>query len=467
MIKTKTILFSLLLTVFLYPNLKAQQVYDITVKDAVEIAFKNVADIKNAKLDYQFSLARNKEITGMALPQVTGSLQANHYLSLPQIQFPDGTEKAVYDVLRDNGVKDGSGNPITKTGEFSYRNFSFLTPWNINGGISVQQLLFEPQVFVGLLARKELMNNSAIQIDVTEEKVKESVYKNYYAVLIAEKQLVFLKESIKRLEKLSSDMKEMYKNGFVEKLDIDKTTVSLTNTKTIENQLQNGIKIGYAVLKMSLGLSQADSLVLKDILTPEQIKSEAFDESFTFENRDEVRLLNSAMKLQNYDVRRYKVSYAPTLSAFYNLQRNGQRRAGSGGTDKPWFWYTQSLVGLSVNMPIFDGLQKRNKMKQAQFNLEKTENSLQQLKNGIELEKTVAKNNLINAILNMNSQEKNIQLAESVYNTVKKKYEQGVGSSFEVLQADSEMQQAQSNYFKALYDAIIAKISYQKALGKL
>jgi len=252
--------------------LKAQQIYEITVKDAVEIAFKNVNDLKNARLDYRISEARNKEIIGMALPQISGTLSGNHYLSLPQIQFPDGSEKSIYDVLRSNGVRDGSGNPITKEGEFTYRNFSFLTPWNLNGGISVQQLLFEPQVFVGLQARKALLESSGLQIKVAEDKVREEVYKSYYAVLITQKQLGFLQESIKRLEKLSSDMNEMYKNGFVEKLDIDKTTVSLNNTSSMESQLKNGILISYAVLKMNLGLSQSDSLILKDQLNSEMIK---------------------------------------------------------------------------------------------------------------------------------------------------------------------------------------------------
>jgi outer membrane protein TolC len=137
------------------------------------------------------------------------------------------------------------------------------------------------------------------------------------------------------------------------------------------------------------------------------------------------------------------------------------------GNQKPWFWYSTSIVGLSVNVPIFDGFQKKHKIRQAQFTQEKTINTLDQAKKGIDLEQTVAKNSLTNAVLNMDSQEENMQLAERVFNTVKKKYEQGVGSSFEVLQADTELQQAQSNYFKALYDAIVAKISYQKALGKL
>ncbi|HLF46777.1 MAG TPA: TolC family protein [Chitinophagaceae bacterium] len=466
-IKTKTSHFFSALMFLLAGQLNAQQVYEITVKDAVDIAFKNVTDLKNARLDYKIAEARNKEIVGLALPQVNGSFQGNHYLSLPQIQFPDGTEKTIYDVLKENGVRDGSGNPITKVVDISFRNFSFFTPWNVNAGVSVQQLLFEPQVFVGLEARKELLTNGNLQIKVAEDRVKEAVHKSYYAVLIAKKQLGFIQESIKRLEKLSSDMNEMYKNGFVEKLDIDKTTVSLNNTRTIEQQLKNGIVMGYAVLKMNLGLSQTDSLILKDELTAEQVKEGALENEFNYESRNEVKLINSAVKLQGYDIRRYKLSYAPTVAAFYNFQRTGQRSAETMGNQKPWFWYSTSLAGLSVNLPIFDGMQKKNKIRQSRFTLEKVENTLDQVKKGIDLERTVAKNSLSSAILNMDAQEKNMELAEKVYNTVKKKYEQGVGSSFEVLQADTEMQQAQSNYFKALYDAIVAKINYQKASGKL
>jgi len=464
---TKTILIAFVLLNLIQINTWAQQVYGITAKDAVDIAFKNVNDLKNAKLDYKIAEARNKEITGLALPQVSGSLQGNHYLSLPIIQFPDATESFIYQVLKDNGVKDGSGNPINKTVDPTVRNVSFFTPWNVNAGLAVNQLLFEPQVFVGLQARKELLINSGLQVKVAEDKVREMVYKSYYAVLISQKQMTFVQESIKRLEKLASDQNEMFKNGFVERLDIDKTTVTLNNTKTAETQLRNAIIIGLAVLKMNLGLPQSDSLALKDTLTSDYIKENILDDSFKYEDRNEVKLLNSAVKLQGFDARRYKLSYYPTVSAFYNFQKTGQRRNDENGNSTPWFWYNTNLIGLSVNIPIFDGFQKKYKIQQSKFTLEKVQNTLDQTIKGIDLEKTIAKNTLTNAILTMDVQEKNMQLAERVYTTVKKKYEQGVGSSFEILQADSDFQQAQSNYFRALYDAIIAKISYQRALGKL
>ncbi|HEY5967926.1 MAG TPA: TolC family protein [Chitinophagaceae bacterium] len=470
---TKTMLITLILVNLFQVNINAQQpqqqpqVYQITAKDAIDIAFKNLADLKNARLDYKMAEARNKEFTGLALPQITGSAQGNHYLTLPLIQFPDGSEIQIYDVLKQEGVKDGSGNPITKTGEFNYRNFSFITPWNVNAGISVNQLLFEPQVFVGLQARDELLVNSDLQLKVTEEKVKETVYRNYYGVLIAQKQLGYVVESIKRLEKLVHDQNEMFKNGFVERLDIDKTTVNLNNTKTSEIQLRTAVNNGVALLKMNLGLIQADSLILKDTLSSDGIRQGILEDDFSFENRNEVKLLNSAIKLQNYDMRRHKLSYFPTVSAFYNFQENGQRQGGDAGGSQPWFWYNTNLVGINVSVPIFDGFQKKNRIRQSKFTLEKTQNTLDMTIKAIDMEKTVARNTLINAIVAMDAQEKNMELAVKVYNSVKTKYEQGVGSSFESLQADTDLQQAQSNYFRAMYEAALAKINYLKALGRL
>lgn len=459
------------ITVYLFVTaiINAQQTYTISVKDAVDIAFKNVADLKNAHLDYQIAEARNKEVTGMAYPQLSASAQGNHYLSLPQILFPDGTEKTIYDVLSREGIKDGNGQPVNPdNAKFNVLSVSFFAPWNVNAGISLQQLLFEPQVFVGLQARKALLQSSDLQIKVTEDNVREAVYKNYYAVLIAEKQLWYVQQSIKRLEKLASDMNVMYKNGFVERLDIDKTTVTLNNTKAAENQLKNGVAIGYAILKLTMGLSQADSLFLKDSLTSQQVKEDILDENFSYEDRNEIKLLNKAKELQSFDIKRYRLSYFPTVAAVYSFQRNGQyNKSYESFTGKPWFWYNTNVVGLNISVPLFDGMQKKEKIIQSKFALQKIKNNLDNAKKSIDMERTVDRNTLKNAILNMDMQEQNMELAEKIYNTEKKKYEQGLGSSFTLLQSDSDLQQAQSNYFRSLYDAIIAKISYMKALGKL
>jgi len=198
------------------------------------------------------------------------------------------------------------------------------------------------------------------------------------------------------------------------------------------------------------------------------VKQDLLVEGFNYEDRNEIKLLNKAKQLQGYDIKRYKLSYFPTVSAYYAWQKVGQRNsADPNANSKPWFWYSTSQIGLNINIPLFDGFQKKYKIQQSRFVLEKLENNLEQAKKGIDLEQTLARNNLTNAILNMDVQADNMNLAKKVYDTEKKKYEAGLGSSFTILQSDTDLQMAQSNYFKALYDAIIAKVGYKKALGKL
>ncbi len=136
-------------------------------------------------------------------------------------------------------------------------------------------------------------------------------------------------------------------------------------------------------------------------------------------------------------------------------------------TNKSTIWLRSSYVGVNINVPIYSGFQRKYKVLESLLNLEKANNSIENVKQAIDLEQAITKESLKNALFNLDIQERNLELAERVYNATKVKFEQGVGSSFEVLQADTDYQTAQSNYFNALYNAMIAKISYLYSLGKL
>jgi outer membrane protein TolC len=347
----------------------------------------------------------------------------------------------------------------------TFQQVSFQQPWNLNVGASLQQLLFQPDVFVGLQARKTALDLSSAVIDQTKEKIKDSAYRRYYAILITEKQGYFLAESIKRLEKLYHDDSIMYKNGFAERLDLDRVQVQLNNLRTTQSVLQNTVKLAYAALKFSIGLPQQDSIILKEELTTASIKENILDESFKYEDRAEVRTLNLTKELQKLDVRRNKLGYLPTvaIASSYSVTGQGPKFFTDGDTR----WLKSSYIGLNVSIPIFDGFQRKYRVVQSQLNVEKVENTIENVKQAIDFEQVATKESLRNALLNLDAQERNMQLAERVYNATKLKFEQGLGSSFEVLQADADFQTAQSNYFNALYNATVAKISYQYSLGKL
>lgn len=440
---------------------RAQNTYELTVKDAVDLAYKNVVELKNAQIDYRIQEAVNKETSGRALPQISANLGTQYYLKLPQILFPNAAEAGIYNVLvRENLLPQGTKVPLP-----TLQAISFQQPWNMNVGATVQQLLFQPDVFVGLQARQTALDLSNSIIAQTREKIKDSAYRRYYAILIAQKQLYFLNEGVKRLEKLYRDDSIMYKNGFAEKLDLDRVQVQLNNLKTTASIVESSVNISYAALRFALGVAQNDSVVLKEELSTEAIKENVLDDNFKYEDRAEIRTLDYAKRLRELDAKRHRIGYLPTVALAGNYSVVGQGQKFFTHPDTRWF--KTAFVGVNVNVPIFDGNQRKQKLQQALLNVEKIENNTTLAKQGIDLQQTITREVLKNALLNLDAQERNMKLAESVYNTTKKKFEVGLGSSFEVLQSDNDWQQAQANYFNALYNSIIARISYLTSLGKL
>lgn len=445
-------------------GVQAQQKYELTVKEAVDQAYKNVVELKNAQLDYQIQVAKNREILGQAYPQLSGSLGGNYYLKVPSFLFPDATSTAIYSILKNEGV-NGNNGPITSIPDPTLRQVSFQQPWNLNAGATLTQLLFQPDVFVGLQARQTALDYSQALVEQAKDKIKDSAYKRYYAILIAEKQLHFIDASLERLQKLYHDDSIMYKNGFAERLDLDKVQVQLNNVSTTRNAVANAVEIGYAALKFAIGLSQNDVVVLKDDLTTAALKDNILTEGFKYEDRSEIRTLDKLKELQQLDLKRNKLGYIPTVAATANYTLSGM--GPKFFTSNQTVWFNSSYVGVNINIPIFDGFQRRYKVQQSILNVQKVENTITNVKQAIDLEQKVTSSSLKSALFNLDVQERNMQLAEKVYNSTKLKFEQGLGSSFEVLQSDTDMQTAQSNYFNALYNAIVAKVSYQSSLGKL
>lgn len=462
-----SLLFAMLLQVFVGMT-QSPQAYKLTANDAVSMALKNATDLKNLRLDKEIQLAKNKEYIAQATPQVTGSVQMQHFFSIPVTLIPDFISPAVYGVLTKNNVKDGNGNPITQPSNGNqFFPAQFGVPWQSSAGFQFQQLLFQPDLFIAISARKKAVDLTDANISVMEDSVKSNVLRAYYTILIAEKRKHYLDESIKRLEKLKQDQEKLFQNGFAEKLDIDKTQVTLNNLMTTSNQIERLTEIGYASLKFVLALDQKDTLTLTDVLSEDLVKKGLLEMSnFNYNDRKEIQLLNVVRDLQGLDLKRQKLSFAPTLASYWSYNRNALRQEFNF-FDFNQKWFKSSVLGFSLNVPIFDGGQKVQRIKQANLNVEKVNNTIQNLQRAIDLQLKAAATQFNNALSSLDVQERNVQLAEKVYNITKKKYEQGLGSSFELLQTQTELENAQSNYFQALFDAVNAKISFTKALGKL
>lgn len=421
--------------------------HEFSVQQAVDYASKNNVQVKNALLDVRIQEQTNRDLTSAAYPQINGSFSMSDYLKIPVSLVP----AKFFDTTAPAGA---------------YAKFPFGIKYNATAGVSLDQLLFDGQVFVGLQARQTAIDFAQKNVEVTETMIHTNIYKVYYQLVASKIQIGILDANIERLEKQLHDTREIFKNGFAEKLDVDKVSVQLANVQTEKTRVINQINNGYLGLKLLMGMPIHDSLVLTDTISYERIVQDLPSiADFKYSDRKEYQYTELGIKLNQYNIKRYKLSRWPTLSlnAYYN--ENAQRPTFnffSGGE-----WFPVSALTFRLNVPIFKGFSTKAKIEKAQLDLAKSINQRETLKLSIDNDIATASNSFSTSISTLNNQKKNMDLATAIYDQTRKKFESGVGSTLEISNAQADLRIAQTNYISAMYDAIIAKIDYMRAVGKL
>jgi len=448
------------------PVANQDSTFELTVQQAVDYAAKNSRQVRNALLGIKLQKETNREITGGAYPQISASGLMNYYPNVPVQSFPNFIAQATYGVLVQEGVNKGNGQPIVAPGDVGVIAAQFGTRYTASGGVDLTQLVFDGQVFVGLQARKTSMEYASKTAEVTQEQVKANVYKIYYQVVAGRQQISTIDANIARNEKLLSDTREIFKNGFAEQLDVSKAEVSLTNLRTQKIRIENQLQTAALGLKLLIGMPSTNRLVLTDTLPEKMFTQDMVDTRFDYNERVEYEQLQLNRKLNEFNVKRYKLSYLPTLSINANYSQLAQRNEFNiFKSGEPW--YPSSYVGLNLKVPIFDGFVKDARVKTAKIQLEQTKNNLENLELQIDKEINESRLNLGSALVTMDFQKRNMSLAEEVYNQTRLKFEQGLGSNLEITNAQAELITAQNNYYTALYDAIVARIELLRVTGKL
>ena len=387
----------------------------------------------------------NREITSAAFPQIIANGTVTDFLEIPTSLLPG----QVF------GGAPGTFIPV-----------KFGTKYTSNAGVTLTQTLFDGQVFVGLQARKTSIDVRQKIAEVTQENIKANIYKIYYQLVVSKTQIELLDANLVRLQKLDHDTKEIYKNGFAEKIDVDKLAVQIVNLQTEKLRALNTIANGYSSLKVLMGMPLKDSLLLTDSISDEDVKENILAATeYKYTDRKEYQTLELTNRLNEFNIKRYKLSQIPTLSFNANYSKQAQRTAFD--FFKKGDWYTTSFVGLNLSIPIFKGFSTKAKIAGARLVLQQTQNQLDGLKISIDNDVAIAKNSFLTATATMDYQKQNMGLAETVYEQTKKKYEAGTGSATEINTAQIDLKTAQTNYISALYDAIIARIDFLKATGKL
>ncbi|MFN5704847.1 MAG: TolC family protein [bacterium] len=459
------IIYILLLVTLISIKANAQESFQFTLQEAVEYAMSNQVNIKNAELDKEIAKQKVRETVAIGLPQIDGKASIQNFLDIPTQVLPDFISPAVYGTLVKEGVIDGNGNPIQMPTSFGSTPVQFGTNFNMSYGIDISQLIFDGNYLLGLKAASVYKDLSIKALKRSKIETQVNVSKAYYNVLVAQKNIELLDANIVQLKKTLDDTKAYYDQGFVEKIDIDRLNVLYNNLVTERENISRIVDLSKVLLKFQMGMPIASKLELKDkledVVLQQNLNSE---EGVNLEGRVEFQLLKTQMRLNELDYKRNIVNRAPSLVAFGSFSRNGLSNEFSTLTD---VFYPTSIIGLQLNVPILGSGKKYYQTKQAKLNLEKSKNDLKNLENALSLESKSANVTFNNSVNSLNNQRKNMDLASEILRVSKAKYEQGVGSSIEVVTAQTSLKEAETNYINALFNALVAKIELEKSKGNI
>lgn len=444
-VKKYAIGLSMILSVFKAQSQNAGSA-NYSLKQAIDYAFKNSPNYLNAELEIQNSKYRKKEVLGVGLPQINSSVDLKDYIDIPTSLLPG----------QFFGAPAGTFIPV-----------KFGTKYNATAGFSASQLIFSSDYIVGVKAAKELINLSTINVNRSKTDLVSSVSKAYYNVVVNKERTKLLDANIIKLKKIFDDTKAFNKQGFVEQIDLERLEVQYNNLVVEKEKTDRLIGLSESLLKFQMGYKISEPIILTDSLTFENNDvASLLSGKIDISKRADYQLLQSQQRLYQLDLKRQRLGYLPTVAAYGSYQYNAQRQKFDF-TDGSQSWFKISLIGGTVNLNIFDGLQRHNRIQQAKIAVQKGENNLKNIELAAEIEATISEVTYQNAYASLQTQKRNMQLAQHVFDVSQKKYEQGVGSNLEITNAQTALKEAQTNYYNAVYDMIVSKIDFQKATGTL
>lgn len=431
-----------------FNNSFSQEKQVLNLKDAVNYALLANQDVRKAKLDVENANYKIDEVKSRALPQINGSGALSYNPILQKSALPG----------------EIFGQPGTTT------LVAFGQKWNANVGVAFNQAIFDRSVLTGLKAARTTKEFYQLNSQLTDEQVIEMVATNYYRVLVQRQQFNQLDSTINYSLKIKKILSGLYENGLAKKIDVDRISVSISNLQSQRQQLINGVSLLENNLKFSMGMPIETELEIPEAdlssLDPELLLNTATPD---FSKRTERLVLESQLKLLNFQKEAYRSEYYPSLalSSSYSYQGLSNNfpvfKGQKGGAN----WFDVASVGLTLKVPLFNGFATRSRVNQADVSIRKLNEDIAMSELGLNLQFENAKTQINNNLITLKSQKENVELAKEVFDNSQNNYNNGLATLTDLLDAENALTQAQNSYSSALLEIKLAEIQLIKSQGNL
>jgi len=433
---------------FILSMLSAQEIEkkEYSLKEAIDYALENNYDAKNAKLGIEAANAQLREIIASGFPQITGSIEYNNMFEIPTQLIPG----------QFFGEPAGTFIPV----QFGIRH-------NATAGVTVTQLIFSGSYIVGLQASNAYLKLQEQSNERSELDVVQSVTQSYYLVLLVEENQRILEQSLENLKKIHYEVEESYKEGFVEDTEVKQLQISVTQLENSLNTLAQQLDVSYKLLKLQMGIDINDSIKLteklQDILQLVNISSLIRGE-FDLKKNIEFQLIESQVKMTDLSLKNEWSKFLPTIAAFGTYQYNAMR-SKFNFFDGDQDWYNTGIIGVSLQIPIFNSGAKFFKVQQSRVELKQAENTKRKVEQALALQYSQVKSELKSNHDIFQNNKENMHLSKDIFDKTLEKYKEGISSNLELIQVHNQYLGTQSEYFKSMSDLLNSKNSLDRLLN--
>lgn len=439
--------FSLTFLLFLFAlRTLAQGPVRLSLQQAMDMAAKQSYQVRNSTFEADKALAKIKEITAIGLPQISASGGVMNYIDVPTQVVPNFF---------------GGGGP-------ELIELQFGVPWSANGGVRLDQLLFDGSYLVGLQAVKEARKITEAELELSMKDARRQAAKAYYAVLAADRGVELVGEVLPILERSLNESEAMYTNGFVEDIDVDRLRIEVVTARDRQLVFERQSDVARNYLRFILGLPLSTPVEFTDAL--EQLIEDPAERALAGDPLDREKHLeqiiaNTYVRVSALELRNAKAAYLPNLSGYFSHQQQWNANTFEP-INGPIPWFPATMWGVQLNVPIFSSGSRSSKVSQMKLSEKQAELNLELTNQRLELEYAQRQNEVLTAEELYNNERERLALSKRVFERTSLKFAEGVSSSFELTQEQNQYLTSQQNYIQRMVDLVNARAELRKALDR-
>lgn len=458
----------------------------LSLNDAQDYAIQNNKALRSEHLDLKISELKVKEAIAQGLPQINAALDYSTFFNYEaefnfnmggDVNFtPDQIAGASQRTLEQfPGVPAMGLNPVTNQDIYNYQAGSYfsnqlsalLPPTTIKmtdqstGNIQIGQLIFSGQYWVGIQTAKLGKRITEQGLENSILNIKETVANTYFMILVTKQSLEIFEQNIANLTKIKNHTQNMYEAGILEQTDVDQIAIQLAMLENNQRNIQRGVEMTFNLLRFQLGTEPDAEIVLTETLDQLLLKINPGEKSqeAMLENNPTLQLMQTQTEISEQLLKMEKMAYAPTISGFYSYN---QKFLTTGFDMTP-----NHMAGVSMSIPVFSSGARKHKVNQAKLQVEQANISKVMVTDQLMMQEKQLQLDLKSAVEDYEAQKENVVVAKRVYENINRKFEQGMVSSLDLTQINSNYLQAESAYIQSTFKLIQAQIALDKLYNEL